>query len=139
RSKQIWYRPQSIVTGGKQYQCELEGFKDSSGRVASRVKAVKETPVVRHGEEWFPAHYAWTPEFAARFPLGVGGQKLEAVADLDARGGPPGAVLLKVGRQGRAPGAENANVPPRVTIPNGYRFWIAPERGHLVLRTEFLN
>src|SRR6185295_17508749 len=54
-------------------------------------------------------------------------------------GGPPDSILLRLARQGRAPGADSSKVPPRVTHPDAYRFWIAPERGHLVLRTEFLD
>jgi len=139
RSKQIYFRPQSIITGGKQYQIQLEGFRDASGRPASRVKAVKEVPIVRHGEEWFPLYYGWTPEFAARFPLGVGRQDFEAIANLNAAGGPPETILLRLAHKGNAPGAENSNPPPGVTIPDAYRYWIAPERSHLILQTEFLD
>jgi hypothetical protein len=127
------------VTGGKQYQCNFEGFKDASGRDASRIKSVKESLVVRHGDEWFPAHYAWTPEFAARFPLGVGRQDFEAIADPSASGGPPDTILLRLARKGRAPGSDDSNIPARVTNPDAYRYWIAPEQGHLVMQTEFLN
>ena len=112
-----------------------------------RVKAQDDTPhmevasVESHESnlmpgQWLPAFWSLTPDFAARPPLGVPNQHMEAVADMDPADGPAGTVLLRVRRSGRVDSAPNADKRPQ---PDEFRFWIDPAREHLVMRYDMVG
>ena len=67
-------------------------------------------------------------------------QKVEPVLELAPKEGPAGTILLRVRRVGQEPprvkNAAGKLLPP---VPDAYRYWVDPARGHAIVRWAMIG
>ena len=84
--------------------------------------------------EIYPPAWSMLPEFACRPPMGLGGAHMEPVVDMHPTDGPPGCVRLSIRHTSEA-GRINEK---GVGMPDGYRYWLDPQRDFIAIRWEMI-
>lgn len=139
RAKEFKYAPTRICIDGTDHYFSHRSITDSDGKQSREISSVQANVSGLRADQWIPAFWSLTPDYVGRPPLGVPNQHMEAVADINATGGPKGTVLLRVRRNGRmdaAPDPTSHKPPPQ---PDEFRFWIDPAREHLVMQFDMVG
>ncbi|TWU44471.1 hypothetical protein Poly51_61860 [Rubripirellula tenax] len=136
RAKEAQYQPASIAIAGVERMFDVRTINQPDG--SQRREAVAGRPLGTgiDAEQWIPSFYTLTPDYAGRPPLGVPSQNKEAIIEPDRGDGPEGTVLLRVATSGRSDSASNPADNKKRALPGGWRFWIDPDREHLVMRWD---
>jgi hypothetical protein len=130
RTKCFRYFPMYVVRDSAMFTSELKYVTDPDGSQHTEI-AVQRVNYGLRPEEMVPAEYSMRPEFACRPAMGIGSPHLVPVLNMHPTEGPPGCVLLTV-RQILNKNPINAK---GIGSPDGYRYWLDPQRDYIVVRS----
>lgn len=135
RAKEVPWMPSMRSDGTATYWITAKVKLASDPKKSTyEVTETKKTPELGTEDDPLPAVYALMPEFLSHPPMGIGGQGLEPVLELQPRDGPPGAVLLSVRQVGKMPAAQRPkDLPP---APDLYKYWIDPGKSYVAMRWQ---
>ncbi|MHC5541426.1 hypothetical protein ACYOEI_24665, partial [Singulisphaera rosea] len=132
RTKSYRFYTQYVLRDSILYSSNTKMVKDADGSPHQEIESVQETRFSFAPGETFPSEYVMRPEFTCRPPLGLGHQHLEPRLDLHPAEGPPGCFLLSIGHTSK----ENRVNDKGIGIPDGYRYWLDPQRDDIIVRWE---
>src|SRR5262249_44803383 len=123
--------PMYLVRDSAMYTSELKSITNPDGSWREEIASVQRTNYGLRPEEMVPVEYSMRPEFACRPPMGIGSPHLKPILNMHPTEGPPGCVLLTV----RHTSTKDRINDKGVGMPDGYRYWLDPQRDYIVVRS----
>jgi len=122
--------PMYVVRGTTMFISDVKRNTHLDGTLDVEIVSVSS----RKRREFFTPAWSMFPELACRPPMGLGAPDMEPVLEMHPPDGPPGCVRLSV-RHTSQRGRINEK---GIGIPDGYRYWLDPDRDFIVVRTELV-
>ena len=135
RTKTDRYFTRYLTRDSSRYISTMKTVTDPDGSQHLEIASVSRVNFGYTPEEMIPPTWSMRPEFACRPPMGLGAPDLEPVLDMHPSEGPAGCILLG-SRRTLTKGRINEK---GVGIPDGYRFWLDPQRDYIVVRSKMVQ
>jgi len=134
RTKFFRYFPKYVVRDATTFISEVKPITVPDGTYHAEIASVSIRESPNKPGEFYPPEWSMRPEFACRPPMGLGDSHMEPVVEMHPTDGPPDCVRLSI-RHTSDKGRINEK---GVGIPDGYRYWLDPQRDFIVIRSEFI-
>ena len=134
RTKVFRYFPKYVVRDATTFTSKLRPITGRDDTNPPEIVSVSMRESYNYPVEIYPPAWSMLPEFACRPPMGLGGAHMEPVVDMHPTDGPPGCVRLSIRHTSEA-GRINEK---GVGMPDGYRYWLDPQRDFIAIRWEMI-
>ena len=135
RVKQLRFDPHYVMRGVRHYSPEFKEVTDADGTTHLEIVSVRTFDTNLPPGETYPMDYALRPEFAGRPPLGIGAFDVEPSIELHPADGPAGCILLS---EQHTSARDRVNE-KGVGVPDGWRYWVDPQRDDIVMRNAMVE
>ena len=127
KAKRLRYAPLFLSDGKDGYQFRLK-YKNGERRTDFDIEYVEKDSRGLALDDPMPSRYQMFPEFFGHPPMGVPSTDFEPRIETKPTDGPANTVLLEVRYMG-----------PNPHVPQLSRYWIDPQRDHLVMRWDMVR